>query len=382
MRAPSRSNLFWRLLPSYLLVVVVAAGAALLASEALAPYLLQRHTESMMQRLHAHEEQAFDVVADDLEAGFRRALTRSLLWALAMATVAAAVVGLYVTRRVIEPLGALTRASRRIAGGQYSQRLDVRAPGEIGELAVAFNTMAETLERTEETRVQLVADLAHEFRSPLSNLRGYLEGLEDGVFSADELTNQASRQVERLERLADDLNLLSRVETGQVGLRAGPATAATLLTTVVDAFRPRFEAKGVALGVSPGVAELVVWADEERTGQVPGNIVANALRYTQSGGSVTLSAAPVAGAAVRFEVTDTGAGIPAEQLGLVFNRFYRGDRARARGDGSGSGIGLTLAKQLVERQGGKIGVSSRLHEGSTFWFTLPQRPPERSSTLR
>ncbi|HET8986333.1 MAG TPA: HAMP domain-containing sensor histidine kinase [Trueperaceae bacterium] len=291
--------------------------------------------------------------------------------------VAASLVGFYVTRRVVRPLRALTRASRRIAGGRYSQRLAVRAPGEIRDLATAFNTMAENLERSEERRVQLIADLAHEFRTPLSNLRGYLEGLEDGVFRPEELAAPVIRQVERLSRLADDLSLLSRVETGQLELHPAVVEAEDLLSAAADAFRPRFEAKGVVLDLRPGRGGLSVWADEERVGQVLSNLVANALRHTPQNGSVTLTAAPTDDGMVRFEVIDTGDGIPPELHGLVFNRFYRGDRARAQVDGSGSGIGLTLAKQLVERQGGEIGVHSRGREGSRLWFTLPTRPTAR-----
>lgn len=375
MSRPPRSSLYWRLLPSYLLVVVVALGTMFLAGEALAPFFLQRHVDAMMETLHAHGNQTLDAMADDLEVGFRRALTQSLLWALVASGVAASVVGLYVTRRVVRPLRALTRASGRIAGGRYSQRLTQRAPGEIGELAAAFNTMAATLEKSEERRVQLMADVAHEFRTPLSNLRGYLEGLEDGVFAPEELAAPARRQLQRLERLADDLSLLSRVETGQVDLHPGEEDASDLLNAVADAFGPRFEAKTVTLGVvaEPGVR---VWADAERTEQVLTNLVTNALRFTPAGGSVTLAASADEGR-VRFEVRDTGVGIPEEQLGVVFNRFFRGDQARARQEDGGSGIGLTLAKQLVERQGGDIGVSSGVGQGSTFWFTLPTEPSER-----
>src|SRR5690606_13882663 len=128
----------------------------------------------------------------------------------------------------------------------------------------------------------------------LSNLRGYLEGLEDGVFSANELAAPARRQVERLERLADDLSLLSRVETGQLELHPATVDAAALSKAAADAFRPRFEAKGVALNVRPVTSGLAVWADEERSGQVLGNLIANALRFTPQGGSVTLSAAAIA----------------------------------------------------------------------------------------
>ncbi|HRQ11290.1 MAG: HAMP domain-containing sensor histidine kinase [Trueperaceae bacterium] len=374
-RAP-KSSLYWRLLPAYLLVIVVGAGTTFLAGEALAPFFLQRHVDDMMGTLQAGGTQSFDVMAADLEAGFRRALTRSLLWALLASAVAAGVVGLYVTRRLVRPLRALTHASRRIAGGQYSQRLGGGAPGEIGELAAAFNVMAETLERSEERRVQLMADVAHEFRTPLSNLRGYLEGLEDGVFKPEELAAPARRQVQRLERLADDLSLLSRVETGQVLLNFAQADASALLVTVADAFRPRAETKGLELEVR-AMPNVSVWADAERTDQVLTNLVANALRFTPSGGRITLAVTALPDGHARFEVSDTGAGIPPDQLGMVFNRFFRGDQARAQQEGGGSGIGLTLAKQFVERQGGEIGVSSRVGQGSSFWFTLPMEPGPR-----
>lgn len=373
MTRPPRSSLYWRLLPSYLVVVVVALGTMFLAGEALAPYFLQRHVDAMMESLHARGDQTLDAMADDLAAGFRRALTQSLLWALVASGAAATMVGLYVTRLVVRPLRALTRASGRIAGGRYSQRLTQRAPGEIGELAAAFNTMAATLEKSEERRVQLMADVAHEFRTPLSNLRGYLEGLEDGVFAPEELAVPARRQLQRLERLADDLSLLSRVETGQVDLHPAEVAAVTLLDAVAEAFRPRFEAKDVTLEVA-AAPDVRVWADAERSGQVLTNLVANALRFTPAGGRVKLAVYAVGEGWVRFEVSDTGVGIPQGQLSLVFNRFYRGDQARAQQEGGGSGIGLTLAKQLVERQGGDIGVSSRLGQGSTFWFTLPRAP--------
>src|SRR5690625_723269 len=370
MRRPNRSSLYWRLLPSYLLVILVAAGTAFLAGEAVAPFFLQRHVDVMMETLHTHADQSLDEMADDLESGFRRALTQSLLWALLASGVAATIVGFYVTRRVVNPLKALTKASRRIAGGQYSQRLTSSAPGEIGELAAAFNTMAGTLQHSEERRIQLMADVAHEFRTPLSNLRGYLEGLEDSVFQPEELAGPANRQLRRLERLADDLSLLSRVETGQVNLNPEQLSATDLLTAVTEAFRPAFETKGVNLVLNATGGGLV-WADSERTEQILSNLVANALRFTPPGGTVTLNAEPTGTGVIRFEVNDTGIGIPAEQLQQVFNRFYRGDQARAPHPDGGTGIGLTITKQLVERQGGQVGVDSSPGQGRSFWFELP-----------
>lgn len=375
MHRPPRSSLYWRLLPSYLLVILVAAVTVFLAGEALAPFFLEQHIDAMVESLHTGEPA--ESMVQDLETGYRRALTRSLLWAILASAVAAGIVGLYVTRRLVRPLRALTRASHRIAGGRYDQRLDPDAPGEIGELASAFNTMAETLEGSERRRVQLLADVAHEFRTPLSNLRGYIEGLEDGVFRPDDVVASTRRQLERLERLAHDLSLLSRVETGQLELSPSLTDAEALLEAAADAFGPRFEIKGVTLEVRTDESPLHVWSDEERTGQVLTNLIANALRHTPRGGRVVLTATGRRGQ-VRFEVRDTGEGIPADQLPLVFNRFYRGDRARARQEDSGSGIGLTLAKQFVERQGGEIGVTSRPGSGSTFWFTLPSQEEAES----
>ncbi len=373
MRLRRSASLYWRFLPSYLLVVLVAAVTTFVAGEVVGTYFIDRHVDEMVRSLHSHTGEPIDAMAADLESSYRQALTQSLLWAVAAAALAAGLVGLYVTRRIVRPLRALTRASHRIAGGSYGQRLDTGAPGEIGELAGAFNIMAETLEQSEELRVQLLADVAHEFRTPLSNLRGYLEGLEDGVFDPRESQAPLQRQVGRLERLVNDLSLLSRVETGNLDLHARPVNANGLLSEAAAEFSPRFAGKGVSLTVQPLDRALLVEADAERTLQVLSNLLANALRFTPAGGQVELVALAER-AGVRFEVRDTGPGVPAGQEALLFRRFYRADPARGREGGSGSGIGLTLAKQLVERQGGEIGVVSESGKGSTFWFTLPLSP--------
>ena len=373
------ASLYWRFLPSYLLVVLVAAVTTFVAGEVVGTYFIDRHVDEMVRSLHSHTGEPIDAMVVDLESSYRQALTQSLLWAVAAASLAAGLVGLYVTRRIVWPLRALTRASHRIAGGSYEQRLDPGAPGEIGELAEAFNIMAGTLEQSEELRVQLLADVAHEFRTPLSNLRGYLEGLEDGVFDPGELQAPLQRQVERLERLVNDLSLLSRVETGNLDLHSQPVDANGLLSEAAAEFSPRFAGKGVSLAVRPLDRALLVQADAERTLQVLANMLANALRFTPAGGQVELVALAKR-AEVRFEVRDTGPGVPVGQQALLFRRFYRADPARGREDGSGSGIGLTLAKQLVERQGGEIGVVSESGKGSTFWFTLPLSPAGPAST--
>lgn len=399
MSSPSRSNspgdgpaprpsLFWRLLPSYLLVIGVGAATTLLAGESFAPFFLEWHVSSMMRTMHNLTTEGMSQgMIVDLDLAYRRALTSSLAWAAVASVAAAALVSLFVTRRIVTPLRIMTRASHHIAGGSYRARLEAHLPGEIGDLADAFNTMAATLERSEEQRVALLADVSHEFRTPLSNLRGYIEGLEDDVFSLDDTTMGAChRQLERLGRLVDDLGLLSQVESGQLELHPRRVTARELLEQSREAFRARFEQKGVRLALVPTSEALSVWADPERLMQVLANLIDNALRHTAAGGIVTLRAVAESVPIVRFEVEDSGSGIDPQDLPHVFERFFRSDRARGRSDGSGSGIGLTLVRQIVERQGGRVGVDSTPGRGSRFWFTLPtfeiSAPPDRGPATK
>lgn len=230
-------------------------------------------------------------MASDLGDAYRRALSQSLLWSLLVSAGVAGSVGLYVTNRVVSPLRGMQRASQRIASGHYQDRLDAQAPGEVGDLAGSFNAMAETLEQTEKQRVDLLASVAHEFKTPLSSLHGYLDGLEDGVFQADaETVTACQRQVLRLERLVTDLSLLSRVETGQQQFVMKSVRARDLLEQTQATFRPQFEKRNVALSVKQVPASWRVVTDYYRTDQVLSNLVVNALRHTPSGGTVELSA--------------------------------------------------------------------------------------------
>lgn len=374
-----RSSLFWRLLPSYLLVVAVAAVVTLAVGEGFAPYFLRHHVDDMMRAMDLDAmATGMRGMTQDLAAAYRRALTQSLAWAVVAASVAAAVVGLFVSRRIVLPLRAMRRASRSVAGGHYEERLDPRAPGEVGDLADAFNELAEALANSEARRVALLADVAHEFRTPLANLRGYVEGLEDGVFEAGDATALPAcrRQIERLERLVDDLSLLSRVETGVLDLRPERIDARTVAQHAAQAFLPAYRQADVRLDLALPADPVWVWADGERSEQALANLLSNALRFTPPGRSVRLTLRAVAdlaarpeegGAAARLEVRDEGPGVAPGDLPHVFKRFYRGAGPAAQG----RGIGLTIARHLVERQGGVLDVDSPPGEGATFWFTLP-----------
>lgn len=375
VHAPERArpSLFWRVFPSYVLVVAVGAVTTLVAGESFAPFFWDRHLASMVQSMGGTPGAGMTGgMLADLDVAYRRALSSSLLWAAGASVVAAAVVGLFVTRRIVSPLRAMTRASARIAGGTYQDRLDASAPGEVGDLAEAFNTMAATLERSESQRVQLLADVSHEFRTPLSNLKGYMEGLEDGVFELDAVTLAAcGRQVGRLERLVDDLSLLSRIETGQLDLHPERIDVRAVLEDAAAAFRARFAQKDVTLQFDAPTEATSVRADPVRAAQIVSNLLSNALRHTPAGGHVTVQVRRHAPGEVHFAVDDDGEGIPPDRLSHIFERFYRGDASRRHDGQHGSGIGLTLVKQLADRQGGRVGAESQLGSGTRIWFTLP-----------
>jgi histidine kinase len=369
-------NLFWRLFISYALIIALGALTLYLASEAFAPLFLEHHIHKMREVMRGMlGAPMMEAMEADLSHAYRRALNQSLLWGGLVSVAVAGVMSVFVTYQLVSPIRAMQRASRRIAAGQYRQRLDEAAPGEVGALAQAFNAMAAALETSEARRVELLRNVAHEFRTPLASLRGYLEGLEDGLFSPDEaLFTAGKRQLARLMRLVDDLSLLSRVEAGQEALTIEVVGVASVLEHAAAAFRPQFAAKQVTLSLTEVPETWQVQADPQRTQQILSNLIANALRHTPAGGEVGL-AAQLRARDVLFVITDNGEGIPSEALPHIFTRFYRVDPARRSQADTGSGIGLTIAKHFVEAQGGTISVESKLGHGSRFWFTLPLEQP-------
>ncbi|HWQ14872.1 MAG TPA: ATP-binding protein [Roseiflexaceae bacterium] len=302
---------------------------------------------------------------------FRDAVAR----ALAAAALAAAVVGtgasVLLAREILRPLRELARSSRRIAGGHYGERVAVPAASELADVAESFNQMAQALAQVEHQRVALIGNVAHELRTPLAGLEGYLEGLLDGVLPSDpETIGAMQHEVRRLRRLVDDLQQLSRVEAGQVALRVETFDLAPLVQRVVTQLRPQLIAQRLELAVEvPGEA-LHVRADPDRTAQILVNLIGNAIRYTPDGGRISVRVRRD-GDQASVAVEDTGVGIPAEALPYIFERFYRVDPSRSRASG-GSGIGLTIARHLAWAMGGEIvAASPGLGQGSTFTLSLP-----------
>ncbi len=361
-----RRNLRAKLFLSYLIIILVGVIVLAGAVQIQTPAALQRHIEKMES--HIGNDPA---LAEDLRINFIDAINEITTTAMVVSLVVAIAVSLFTSRRIVEPIRAMMRASREIAAGRFDRRVIVPSEDELGELAHSFNQMAEALENTEQRRLNLIADVAHELRTPLTNLRTMLEALTDGVLPPEPATFQTmNHEVLRLQRLVQDLQELSRAEAGEMSMFPEEVEPAQLISHVVDRLAIQFQDKGVALNVTiePDLPEIVV--DPARITQVLVNILGNALQYTPEGGQVWLSVRRTK-EAIQFEVRDTGLGIPAEDLPHIFERFYRVDKSRARSSG-GSGIGLTICKHIVEAHGGQIWAESEgLGRGSTFGFSLP-----------
>ncbi|MGC4154546.1 MAG: HAMP domain-containing sensor histidine kinase, partial [Propionicimonas sp.] len=295
-----------------------------------------------------------------------------LLVALALALA----VTWYVTRRIRGPLDTLTDAARQISAGDYAARVTVVGAGpELSTLGDSFNQMAARLGSVEDTRRQLLSDLAHELRTPVATLNAYIEGLADGVTEWNDDTRRIlEHQAERLTRLARDLDDVSRAQEGLITLDIDAHSLATLVAHALDQAQDWYDAKSV--GLVREVEEVDVWVDPQRIAQVLGNLLANSLRHTPAGGQVTVTGRRGPGRMGILTVTDTGEGMTADQLAHIFERFYRGDTARTS-DKAGSGIGLTIARALAEAHGGSLTATSPgLGQGATFILTLPCASPD------
>lgn len=302
---------------------------------------------------------------------FRNTFNEALIIAVIAASIVALAVSYVFSRNILAPVQVMKNASQRIAEGHYDERVEISGKDELHQLAGSFNKMAEQLEQVETMRRRLIGDVAHELRTPLTAIKGSAEGLIDGVLPASaETYSQIHAEAERLSRLVDDLQELSRVESRAVQLNIHPTDSTALIQTVTKRLRHQFDEKRVTLTLNLPHDPILVLADEDRIIQVLTNLLGNALQYTPPGGEATVSIERGKTEA-RISVGDTGYGIAAEHLAHIFDRFYRVDKSRSRAHG-GSGIGLTIANHLVEAHGGKIWAESAgENKGSVFVFTLP-----------
>lgn len=374
-----------KLLLSYLIVILVGSLVLVLTSQASLPTAFNRHMAQMGQAngngmgsmmgtggQGAGRGQGQSGAMQALYAEFRAGFNDALTYAALAAILVALGVSVFFSRRVVAPLREMMIISQRIADGRYDERVQVRGRDELAQLAARFNQMAGQLEQVETMRRRLIGDVSHELRTPLTAIKGSMEGLIDGVLPATAETYQEIHaEADRLNRLVDDLQELSRVEAGAYQLDFRPLDVAAVVGTVVKRLASQFEAKRISLdlNLTPDLPRIL--ADEDRAVQILTNLTGNALQYTPEGGRVSIAASHVENV-VEIQVRDTGPGIPSEHLDRIFDRFYRVDKSRSRRVGGGSGIGLTIARALVEAQGGRLWVTSPGEgKGSTFAFTLP-----------
>lgn len=380
---------FWlRLFAAFIIVIVVVAGGVATlahrrASSALHSYVHRDRTLyalALAPAFETHDPQrgfwqgavtgpAGNLVAGPNEAEFLRSLNQALLVAVALAGGAALLLALLLSRYLSGPLHTLAVAAGQIATGEPGLRVDIDEGGELGLLGRSLNAMAEALEQQEGSRRQLIADIAHELRTPLAIIRGNLEALLDGIYRpAPETIAPIHEEALLLTRLVDELRDLSLAEAGQLKLHVEPANPAELVRSVLSGFQAQAGERGIELPlVLPATGLPKVAVDVERIRQVLGNLLANALRYAPQRGWVRVTLLQASPNWIQIRVSDNGPGIRAEDLPYVFDRFHHGDRTRGRE----AGLGLAIAKQWIEAHGGSMRVESAPQRGTTFAFTIP-----------
>lgn len=360
---PAVRGIAARLVIAMTLVVIAGGLTAFLVATLVGPALFLQHvTESggASQDAIGHAEEAF-----------RSASTLATTIALGSATVTSVAASVFLARRIGASLRTMAEASTRLAAGRFDTR--VTAPGvgaEFDQLARAFNAMADRLDRDEQLRRRLTADVAHELRTPVATIAATLDALDDDVQQLTPATTAVLRaQASRLTRLSADLSDVSRVDSGNLHLHRQPLAPGAILSAAAAAAAGAYAAAGVTLVVdAPHLPDLPV--DLDRLGQVFANLLDNALRHTPTGGTVRLSAAPTP-SGVRFVVADNGEGIDQAHLPHLFERFYRVDAARDRAHG-GSGIGLSITRALVHAHGGTVTAhSAGAGHGAEFLIELP-----------
>ena len=370
LNALARRRLVTRLLVTQ--AIVVFAGLLVFWSVALlvGPPIFHQHLQQAGHTTPSPE-------LDHIEGAFASANFIALAVALVTALLIALGVSSYLTRRIQAPLAELAHAADEVAHGRHVQVVASGIGVEFDQLATSFNQMADRLDRVEETRRRLLSDLAHEMRTPVTTIEGYLEGIEDGVVEWDDDTAHVMReQAGRLIRLIEDIDDVSRAEEGRMPLECHDVAVPDLLWNAVAAARDQFTRKGVNLLTNPpNAAGCVVRVDGQRIGQVLSNLLANALRHTPAGGTVIVSSSAVP-EGVHITVQDNGEGIPATALPHLFERFYRGDTARDR-DHGGAGIGLTISRAITEAHGGRLTAESG-GPGTGARFTISLPVPTRS----
>lgn len=301
-----------------------------------------------------------------------------LLWGGILALVTALIITFFLAQRISAPIHAISLAAGKLGKGDFSQRVNFKGKDEVGKLVSTFNSMADglmtmtnDLVRAKQLQQNLVADVAHELRTPVSSIRAYMEAIQDGLLEpTKENLSSIHEDITLLSRLINDLQVLAQADANEINLVYQPENVATVISKVSESIQPQIKTRGITLKINLPSELPLVEIDALRISQVLRNLLDNAISHTPSGGEIKIDAIGGEGY-IEMAVSDTGEGIPEQDLSNIFERFYRVDKSRARATG-GSGLGLTIAKRLVEAHGGEINVQSELGKGSRFIFTIPK----------
>lgn len=365
-------QLRWKMFISHVMIIAIGIGTFLPTAYFLASSPLMQASETAIDpQVSGQVGQVGAPPATTASALLQSVMGDALLVAAFAALMAAVVVSLFVSRRIVEPLQELTLVSSRLAHGYYRERTSIESDDELAMLSQSINQLAETLDKTEQRRLGLLTDVAHELRTPLTTIEGYMEGLIDDVIKPEpRIFAMVHHEATRLKWMIEEMALLSRAEAGQLRVEPKTLFLEPLIEQVAEQFRPQMQAQEVTLklAISPNLPD--VYADADRIEQVLINLTANALQYSKANDSITIFARPE-DLMMQVGVIDTGTGIAPEHLPHIFERFYRVDKSRARNSG-GAGIGLTIARHLVYAHGGDIWAESDgIGKGTTVRFTLP-----------
>jgi signal transduction histidine kinase len=304
------------------------------------------------------------------ETLFLQRTTRALIFAMFGAMLVALLIGLVLARTLTLPLRALTQAVQKVTRGQLEQQVEVKSEDEIGELGLAFNQMSREVARVNQQRRQMTADIAHDLRTPLTVISGYVESMRDGVLQpTQQRLELIYGEIGRLQHLVTDLRMLSQADAGELRLEPLPVDSQTILEHTAEIHQHQTAQQNVALRVQVESGLPAIRLDEARFMQMMDNLISNALRYTPPGGSITLGARRQS-SGIEFRVSDTGSGIEPDELPWIFDRFQRGDKSR-HSDGNESGLGLAIVKALAEAHGGKVTAESVVGNGTTIRVWLP-----------
>ena len=356
---PIKDRLLWKLL---LITVVPVIGVIILLVWLAIDHLAANYFMALMKK--------YEVSPTDIHQMFLTSIHFYLIWASLAALGVAFLLSFLLTRRVLRPLSQMSNITRDIAAGDFHARVDVVTKDEVGQLGLAFNRMADSLEGIEQLRKNMVADVAHELRTPLTNLRGYLEALNDQVIEPSPQTLKMLQEENlRLVHLVDSLQQLARADAARAYLKREKLDPATELRQILSLYSSGFQEKKIS--VTTNFKEgLTVVADRDKLLQALRNLLDNSHKYTPENGCVEITVSALH-KEIEIRFTNNGPGIDQADLPFIFERFFRAERSRSR-DAGGAGIGLSITKELIEAHGGKVGAESSA--GSTsIWLTLPTR---------